>query len=174
MLELVLTGRGIVVWSGRQRVVVLVLDRCILTRPPGADVALLVRRLREVCARSCDSVRWHVATMTRKADASDQREAVATVRRRCFRRFESSRACDGETLERTPTPGRFRLRSSVSASLNQCTADLRPLHRIPLAAWNRGVVRLRAGRPTPSCAPPSQAADAAKAAEQLAKQTGVS
>jgi len=137
----------------------------------GADVALLVRRLREVCAAPAIQCVGTSATMTTEGDASDQREAVATVASTMFGVRVQPEHVIGETLERTTDPGAISaeaLRQRIADT--NAPADFRDLCIGSAGGVDRGVVRFEQ-TPTPSCRAAVAAADAAKAAEQLAKQT---
>src|SRR5215471_18509692 len=81
MLELVLTrprDRGLI--EAAKGLWFLILDELHTYRGrQGADVALLVRRLRDVCDATDVQCIGTLATMTTEGDASDQRRAVAGV-----------------------------------------------------------------------------------------------
>ncbi|MHB1430534.1 MAG: DEAD/DEAH box helicase [Streptosporangiaceae bacterium] len=138
MLELVLTrprDRGLV--QAASGLWFLVLDELHTYRGrQGADVALLVRRLREACAAPDVQCVGTSATMTTEGDAGDQRQAVADVASTLFGVRVAPEQVIGETLERTTDPAaisaqalRLRIREPAPPSgYPAFAAD-------PLAAW---------------------------------------
>ena len=102
----------------------------------GADVALLVRRLRDACAATDVQCIGTSATMTTEGDAVEQRNEVARVATTLFGTPIRPEYVIGETLQRItdhaaaePESLRDRvLRSVVPASFTAFIAD-------PLAAW---------------------------------------
>jgi hypothetical protein len=177
MLELVLTrprDRGLV--RAAEGLWFLVLDELHTYRGrQGADVALLVRRLREVCAAPAIQCVGTSATMTTEGDARDQSEAVATVASTMFGVRVEPEHVIGETLERTTDPAAISaeaLRQRIAEP--KPPADYKAFASDPLAAWIEESFGFE------------QAADAEyprrrrrpltlpKAAERLARQTGES
>ena len=106
MLELVLTrprDRGLI--DAAQGLQFLVLDELHTYRGrQGADVAILVRRLRDTCDAADVQCVGTSATMTTEGDLSDQRHVVADVATTLF--GVSIQPCHviGETLERITDP----------------------------------------------------------------------
>jgi ATP-dependent helicase YprA (DUF1998 family) len=102
MLELVLTrprDRGLI--EAARGLWFLILDELHTYRGrQGADVALLVRRLRDVCDAADVQCIGTSATMTTEGDASDQRRAVADVATTLFGVTVQPEQVIGETLER--------------------------------------------------------------------------
>ena len=138
MLELLLTrpgDRGLIDAAGG--LWFLVLDELHTYRGrQGADVALLVRRLRDACGAADVQCIGTSATMTTEGDASAQRDEVARVATTLFGTTIRPEHVIGETLERitdhtTVDPGSLRervLRNVVPASFAAFIAD-------PLASW---------------------------------------
>jgi ATP-dependent helicase YprA (DUF1998 family) len=138
MLELLLTrpgDRGLIDAAGG--LWFLILDELHTYRGrQGADVALLVRRLRDACGAADVQCIGTSATMTTEGDASAQREEVARVATTLFGTTIRPEHVIGETLERitdhtaaAPESLRDRvLRNVVPASFAAFIAD-------PLAAW---------------------------------------
>ena len=138
MLELVLTrprDRGLV--RAAEGLWFLVLDEMHTYRGrQGADVALLVRRLREVCAAPAVQCVGTSATMTTEGDASDQREAVAAVASTMFGVRVQPEHVIGETLERITDPRAISaeaLRQRITDT--NAPADYETFASDPLAAW---------------------------------------
>ena len=106
MLELVLTrprDRGLI--EAARGLWFLVLDELHTYRGrQGADVALLVRRLRDTCDAAAVQCIGTSATMTTEGDASDQRRAVAEVATTLFGLPVQPGHVIGETLERITDP----------------------------------------------------------------------
>src|SRR6202034_3316802 len=102
MLELVLTRpRERKLTEAAAGLWFLVLDELHTYRGrQGADVALLVRRLRETCRAPGIQCIGTSATMTTEGDASDQRRAVAEVATTLFGVPVQPAHIIGETLER--------------------------------------------------------------------------
>jgi superfamily II DNA/RNA helicase len=176
MLELVLTRpkeRGLV--RAAQGLWFLVLDELHTYRGrQGADVALLVRRLRDACSAPSVQCIGTSATMTTEGDASDQRRAVAEVASTLFGVPVEPGDVIGETLQRITDPEmisadalRARIEDSdVPESFEAFAAD-------PLATWIEEVFGFEPDSPPDSprrrrCPPTLP-----QAAEQLAGQTGL-
>jgi ATP-dependent helicase YprA (DUF1998 family) len=138
MLELILTrprDSGLV--RAASGLSFLVLDELHTYRGrQGADVALLVRRLRELCAAPGIQCIGTSATMTTEGEADSQRAAVAEVATTLFGIPVPPEMVIGETLERTTFPT-----GGTSARLRQRVTDPAPLKTYdeftadPLAAW---------------------------------------
>lgn len=140
MLELVLTRP-----EERRRLVeaaeglsFLVLDELHTYRGrQGADVGLLVRRLRQACHAQALQCVGTSATMTTGGTRSDQRAVVAGVASRVFGTEVTSDHVIGETLARATAVAAVDdltgLRREVSASAD--SADYSHLVSSPLAAW---------------------------------------
>lgn len=177
MLELVLTRpdeRDRLITAAHQGLRFLVLDELHTYRGrQGADVAMLVRRLRDACAGEQMQCVGTSATMTSEGSDADRRREVAKVATRLFGTQVAVPHVIGETLQRTikgdpddVTSITSRVRSGKAGQgYEQLAAD-------QLAAWVEsqfGVVRRREdGRlvrsPRPATIP--------EAALQLAELTG--
>ena len=147
MLELVLTrprDRGLI--EAARGLWFLVLDELHTYRGrQGADVALLVRRLRDTCDATTVQCIGTSATMTTEGDASDQRRAVAEVATTLFGVPVQPGHVIGETLERITDPAAIApdaLRGRISDS--RAAGRVRGLHRRPAGDLDRGGLRLRA------------------------------
>lgn len=143
----------------------------------GADVALLVRRLRDACdspAMQCVGTSATMATARTFAEA--QRE-VAAVASRLFGTDVPAGRVIGETLERATEarrPGDAELRAALDATLAATTLPrargYRELTTDPLAIWVEDTFGLAVGpdgrvvRQQPTTLP--------QAAEELAERTG--
>jgi hypothetical protein len=175
MLELVLTrprDRGLV--SAAEGLWFLVLDELHTYRGrQGADVAMLVRRLRDICAAPAIQCVGTSATMTTEGDASDQREAVATVASTLFGVNVEPEHVIGETLERTTDPAAI----SAEALRRRITdpkppADYGTFATDPLAAWIEESFGFEQDAPAEYPRRRRRPLTLPTAAEQLAKQTG--
>jgi hypothetical protein len=175
MLELVLTrprDRGLI--DAARGLWFLVLDELHTYRGrQGADVALLVRRLRDTCDATAVQCIGTSATMTTEGDASDQRRAVAEVATTLFGVPVQPGHVIGETLERITDPASIapdKLRARISASpppeeFAAFTAD-------PLATWIEEVFGFEPGSPAASPRRRRRPLTLPEAARQLAEQTG--
>jgi superfamily II DNA/RNA helicase len=141
MLELVLTRpreRGLVKAARGLRF--LVLDELHTYRGrQGADVALLVRRVRDACETPDVQCVGTSATMTSEGGPQQQRQAVAEVATRLFGVPVDPGAVIGETLRRVTDPGEvsaetLRARIAVPAP----PGDFGAFIADPLAAWIEG------------------------------------
>ncbi len=98
----------------------------------GADVAMLVRRLREACAAEGMQCVGTSATMTSRGSAADQRREVASVASRMFGTGVAPEHVIGETLQRATTADPTTLTAlgdgDPPAAYDDFIAD-------PLAAW---------------------------------------
>ena len=175
MLELVLTrprDRGLI--EAAQGLWFLVLDELHTYRGrQGADVALLVRRLRDTCDAADVQCIGTSATMTTEGDASDQRRAVAEVATTLFGVPVQPGHVIGETLERITDPAAIApdaLRRRISdpappEEFAAFTAD-------PLATWIEEVFGFEPGSPAASPQRRRRPPTLPEAARQLAEQTG--
>src|SRR5260370_10313138 len=150
MLELVLTrprDRGLI-QAARGRWVLMLDELHTYRGRQGADVALLVRRLRDVCDAVNVQCIGTSATMTTAGDADDQRKAVADVATTLFGLPVQPSHVLGETLERITDPSanalaalRQRVLDPVaSAGFAAFTAD-------PLATWIEETFGFEPGSP---------------------------
>ncbi|MBC6448079.1 DEAD/DEAH box helicase [Actinokineospora sp. HBU206404] len=174
MLELVLTRP-----KERERLITaahglrfLVLDELHTYRGrAGADVGMLVRRLRDACAADQLQCVGTSATMTTEGSDADRRRVVADVATRLFGVPVSRGAVIGETLRRATT-GDPNDRAAISARVpggpraatyDDFTAD-------PLAAWVEATfgVTEESGK----LVRPRQPTTLPMAAERLADHTG--
>ena len=175
MLELVLTRpreRGLV--RAARGLWFLVLDELHTYRGrQGADVALLVRRLRDSCEAPDVQCVGTSATMTTEGDAEDQRKEVARTAQTLFGVPVDPVNVIGETLQRITAPA-----ANSAAALHERVADPVPPSDFsafttdPLATWIEEVFGFEPGSPTDSprrrrCPPTLP-----EAAKQLAAQTG--
>jgi ATP-dependent helicase YprA (DUF1998 family) len=174
MLELVLTrprDRGLI--DAARGMWFLVLDELHTYRGrQGADVALLVRRLRETCDAADVQCIGTSATMTTEGDASDQRRAVAEVATTLFGVPVESTHVIGETLERITEPAAIdadALRRRVldpappAEEFTAFTAD-------PLATWIEEVFGFEPDSPPGSPRRRRRPPTLPEAAHQLASQ----
>ena len=175
MLELVLTRpreRGLV--RAARGLWFLVLDELHTYRGrQGADVALLVRRLRDSCEAPDVQCVGTSATMTTEGDAEDQRKEVARTAQTLFGVPVDPVNVIGETLQRITDPA-----ANSAAALQERVVDPVPPSDFsafttdPLATWIEEVFGFEPGSPTDSprrrrCPPTLP-----EAAKQLAAQTG--
>ena len=175
MLELVLTrprDRGLI--EAARGLWFLVLDELHTYRGrQGADVALLVRRLRDTCDAATVQCIGTSATMTTEGDAADQRRAVAEVATTLFGVPVQPGHVIGETLERITDPAAIApdaLRRRISdppppEEFAAFTAD-------PLATWIEEVFGFEPGSPAASPQRRRRPPTLPEAARQLAEQTG--
>ena len=176
MLELVLTRpreRGLI--DAARNLQFLVLDELHTYRGrQGADVALLVRRLRDSCDAAHVQCVGTSATMTTEGDEASQRQAVAEVASTLFGVPVQPANVIGETLQRMTDPvaiasGTLRQRISDPALPEEFaafTAD-------PLATWIEEVFGFEPGSPLASPRRRRRPPTLPEAARQLAEQTGV-
>jgi superfamily II DNA/RNA helicase len=149
MLELILTrprDRGLVeAASGLQ---FLVLDELHTYRGrQGADVALLVRRLRDLCGAPGIQCIGTSATMTTDGDEDQQREAVAAVASTLFGVRVSPSEVIGETLERGTVPAASSAQDLRRRVTEQPPADYQGFAADPLAAWIEDALGFEPGAP---------------------------
>ena len=175
MLELVLTRpreRGLV--KAAKGLWFLVLDELHTYRGrQGADVALLVRRLRDVCEAPDVQCIGTSATMTTEGGADDQKKAVAEVATTLFGVAVDPANVIGETLERitdpapkTPAELLERVQQPVSPQ------DFATFTKDPLATWVEEVFGFEPGSPVGSPRRRRRPPTLPEAAAQLATQTG--
>jgi superfamily II DNA/RNA helicase len=175
MLELVLTRpreRGLV--RAAKGLWFLVLDELHTYRGrQGADVALLVRRLRDACEAPDVQCIGTSATMTTEGGADDQRKAVAEVATTLFGVAVDPANVIGETLKRITDPAAISV-----AALRERIADPIPPEDFgafisdPLATWIEEVFGFEPGSPADSPRRRRHPPTISQAAAQLAEQTG--
>jgi superfamily II DNA/RNA helicase len=179
MLDLVLTrpDERRHLMSAAQGLEFLVLDELHTYRGrQGADVALLVRRVKDLCEAPDLQVVGTSATMASGGTRADQRAVVATVASRLFGRSVTPERVIGETLVRATTgdePADSDLRDAVVRSVDRsATQAFEDLAVDPLAWWVESTFGLADDpdtgdlvRGTPTTVP--------AAAEDLAEQVGV-
>jgi superfamily II DNA/RNA helicase len=175
MLELLLTrprDRGLI--EAAQGLWFLVLDELHTYRGrQGADVALLVRRLRDACQAADVQCIGTSATMTTEGDAGDQRRVVADVATTLFGVPVQPGHVIGETLERITNPAALApgaLARRVSEppptdSFAAFTAD-------PLTTWIEETFGFEPGSPAAHPQRRRRPLTIPEAAQQLAEQTG--
>jgi superfamily II DNA/RNA helicase len=176
MLELVLTRpRERRLIQSASGLWFLVLDELHTYRGrQGADVALLVRRLRDACDAPNVQCVGTSATMTTEGDADDQKKDVARVATTMFGVPVEAANVIGETLDRITNPGLISagaLRSRVAhlampESFEAFRAD-------PLATWIEEVFGFEPGSPPDSPRRRRCPLTLPEAAAQLAKQAGL-
>lgn len=175
MLELVLTRpreRGLV--RAAQGLWFLVLDELHTYRGrQGADVALLVRRLRDACNAPDVQCIGTSATMTTEGGADDQRKAVAEVATTLFGVTVDQENVIGETLQRITDPA-----AVSAAALRERIQDPVPpedfgaFTKDPLATWVEEVFGFEPGSPADSPRRRRRPPTIPEAAAQLAELTG--
>ena len=142
----------------------------------GADVALLIRRLREQCATDDLQIIGTSATMASHGTMAERAEVVAGVATRLFGSEVTPERVIGETLVRATTPtdaSDAELRSATERhAAGQRAASAREFLSDPLASWAETTFGLdveegtdRLVRRVPTTVP--------DAAERLAEQTGL-
>lgn len=140
----------------------------------GADVAMLVRRLKDRLCREKDPICIGTsATMASNDSAADPAEAVALVASRLFGTKVASDAVIGESLERATDPSKdlvsitSSLRLAVEGPIQNSLSDAE-LRSHPLAIWMELEIGLEDGQRLTRRSPITLAC----AAERLAQQTG--
>src|SRR6516162_2832215 len=176
MLELVLTrprDRGLI--EAAKGLWFLILDELHTYRGrQGADVALLVRRLRDVCNAADVQCIGTSATMTTEGDASDQRRAVADVATTLFGMPVQPEQVIGETLERITDPAGTSAGALRRRVLDGVTpAEFGALTTDPLAIWVEETFGLEPGSPPGSPRRRRRPLTLPEAASQLAHQIDV-
>ncbi|MEU2094891.1 DEAD/DEAH box helicase [Streptomyces globisporus] len=101
----------------------------------GADVAMLVRRVRDACAAPDLQCVGTSATMVSGGTPQEQREAVAEVASRLFGAPVPSSNVIGETLVRATTPAHDRTALVKAAAEPPTSGEYEALSVNPLAAW---------------------------------------
>ncbi|GIG29039.1 DEAD/DEAH box helicase [Cellulomonas marina] len=104
----------------------------------GADVAMLVRRLRDACASDSLQVVGTSATMASGPSVPDQKAAVADVASRLFGADVAADRVIGETLTRAttgPTPDAAALARAVEQRVQRASLSYAGLAADPLAVW---------------------------------------
>jgi superfamily II DNA/RNA helicase len=182
MLELVLTRpheRGLMKAARGLRF--LVLDELHTYRGrQGADVALLVRRLKDACDAPEVQCIGTSATMTTEGGPEEQRSEVARVASTLFGTAIDPERVIGETLERITRPANSRENGSKNdlEALRQRIADPSPPHDFagftadPLASWIEETFGFEPGSPPDSPRRRRQPPAVPEAAAELAKRTG--
>lgn len=143
----------------------------------GADVALLVRRLRERLKASELVCIGTSATMSSAGTQADRNKTVAAVASKLFGTLITEHDVIGETLERVTDPLKdvAAIRSQLTAELNKPTfswSDFDAFRKDPLAIW----VELNLGIELPAHEAPRRAKPVTLnvASEQLARDAGCS
>lgn len=180
MLELILTRYEEVdrkVVNNCQGLEFLVMDELHTYRGrQGADVAMLVRRLRQRLKAENLLCIGTSATMSSTGTAEDQKRTVATVASKLFGTAIDETDVIDETLERATEPsiGVETVKPFLSARLavkTQSWADLPSFRRDPLAVWTELTLGLdMKNQSSPRRARPISLSDASK---QLAEDAGV-
>src|SRR5712691_610494 len=174
MLELILTrprDRGLI--EAARGLQFLVLDELHTYRGrQGADVALLVRRLRDTCDAADVQCIGTSATMTTEGDVGDQRRAVADVATTLFGVAVQPGHVIGETLERITDPAAahpdaLRRRVIDPASPPE---DFAAFTADPLSTWIEEVFGFEPGSPPGSPRRRRRPPTLPDAAHQLATQ----
>jgi superfamily II DNA/RNA helicase len=176
MLELVLTRpreRGLV--KAAKGLWFLVLDELHTYRGrQGADVALLVRRLRDACDAPDVQCVGTSATMTTEGGVEEQKNEVARVATTLFGVPVDSANVIGETLERITDPATISAQALRERVQNPVPPeDYAAFIADPLATWIEEVFEFEPGGPGGDAPrrrrrPPT----IPEAATELAKQTG--
>ena len=175
MLELVLTRpheRGLV--KAAKGLWFLVLDELHTYRGrQGADVALLVRRLKDSCDAPEVQCIGTSATMTTEGGPEDQKNEVARVASTLFGTAVDPEQVIGETLERITHPA-----GNAVEALRRRIADPTPPYDFadftadPLASWIEGAFGFEPDSPADSPRRRRRPPTIPEAAADLAKQTG--
>ncbi|KUP98361.1 DEAD/DEAH box helicase [Thermobifida cellulosilytica] len=146
----------------------------------GADVALLVRRLRDACASPDLQCIGTSATMASAATFAEARQRVAEVASRLFGTQVKPERVIGETLQRAtadldPSPG--ELVRGMDAVLAGAERDYQALAADPLASWVESTFGLAVEEPERADAPARlvrrRPTTLPAAARQLSELTGV-
>ena len=175
MLELVLTrprDRGLI--EAARGLEFLVLDELHTYRGrQGADVALLVRRLRDTCDAAEVQCIGTSATMVTEGDAGDQRRAVADVAATLFGVPVQPRHVIGETLQRITDPAAIVpdvLRQRIADPTSP--EDFAAFTADPVATWIEEVFGFEPGSSPDSPRRRRRPPTLPEAAGQLAGQAG--
>lgn len=178
MLELLLTRP-----DERERLITasedlrfLVLDELHTYRGrSGADVGLLVRRLRETCSAGELQCVGTSATLTTQGTESDRRRTVAGVASKLFGTPVSHAHIVGETLQRATTgdaDDREQIARRIPSGVS--TQDHKTFVADPLAAWVERCFGVTEAPGTGRLVRPSTPRTVAAAAAVLAHETGTS
>lgn len=139
----------------------------------GADVAMLVRRLRDACAADQIQCVGTSATMTTEGSEDERRRAVAEVAGRLFGVPVSQAHVIGETLERATTgdPGDV---AAIAARIASGARDLDQEAFVadPLAAWVETQFGVHEDQTTHRLVRPARPSTVPEAARRLADLTG--
>ena len=175
MLELVLTRpreRGLI--EAARNLQFLVLDELHTYRGrQGADVAFLVRRLRDTCDAADVQCIGTSATMTTEGDESAQKQAVADVASTLFGVPVQPADVIGETLQRVTDPA-----AADDQALRRRISDRTPPEEFtafttdPLATWVEEVFGFEPGSPPAHPRRRRRPLTLPEAAHQLGEQTG--
>ena len=177
MLELVLTrprDRGLI--DAARGLKFLVLDELHTYRGrQGADVAFLVRRLRDTCDAADVQCIGTSATMTTEGDAGDQRRVVADVATTLFGVQVEPGHVIGETLERITDPAAINADALRRRILDPVVPleDFATFTADPLATWIEEVFGFEPGSPPGTPQRRRRPPTLPEAAQQLATQTGM-
>jgi ATP-dependent helicase YprA (DUF1998 family) len=176
MLELVLTrprDRSLV--DAANGLWFLVLDELHTYRGrQGADVALLVRRLQDLCDTTGVQCVGTSATMTTEGQAGEQRRAVAEVATTLFGVQVQADQVIGETLERITDPTASALDALRKRVQDPATPEeFSPFTTDRLAAWIEETFGLEPGTPADKPQRRRRPLTLPKAAVYLAGQTGI-
>lgn len=145
MLELLLTRYRDkkIVNAARGHLQFLVLDELHTYRGrQGADVAMLVRRVRDVCANPHLQCVGTSATLAGSGSFTDQQRQIAEVASRLFGTTVEPQRIIGETLRRVTTEidfthavAREQLRTSVESAVAKPPGNFDAFKNDPLASW---------------------------------------
>ena len=145
MLELLLTRpyEKKIVNAARERLQFLVLDEMHTYRGrQGADVAMLVRRVRDVCANPHLQCVGTSATLAGSGSFADQQRQIAEVASRFFGAAVKPERIIGETLRRVTVETDLadaatldQLKTIVATRTDKPSLDFASFKTDPLAAW---------------------------------------
>ena len=176
MLELVLTRpkeRDLI--KAARNLQFLVLDELHTYRGrQGADVAFLVRRLRDTCDATDVQCIGTSATMTTEGDESAQKQAVADVASTLFGVPVQPADVIGETLQRITDPAAIAAEALRQRISNPTPPeDFEAFTTDPLATWIEEVFGFEPGSPPANPRRRRRPLTLPEAAHQLAEQTGI-
>jgi superfamily II DNA/RNA helicase len=176
MLELVLTRpreRGLV--KAARGLHFLVLDELHTYRGrQGADVALLVRRLRDACDAPNVQCIGTSATMTSQGGPEEQKKAVADVASTLFGTPVDPKNIIGETLQRITDPASVSAGTLAERIANpKPPADFTTFTTDPLAAWIEGAFGFEEDSSAGALRRRRRPPTVPEAARQLAQWTGI-
>ena len=175
MLELVLTRpreRDLI--KAARNLQFLVLDELHTYRGrQGADVAFLVRRLRDICDATDVQCIGTSATMTTEGDETAQKQAVADVAKTLFGVPVQPADVIGETLQRVTDPAAIAAEALRQRIGNPAPPeDYEAFTTDPLATWIEEVFGFEPGSPPASPRRRRRPLTLPEAAHQLAERTG--